>query len=55
MSDPDRRAASLASIPLGRFGQPDDIGRVATFLAGPDAAFVTGQSIVVDGGMTYHR
>lgn len=55
LSDPDRRAASLASIPLGRFGQPDDIGRVATFLAGPDAAFVTGQLIVVDGGMTYHR
>jgi meso-butanediol dehydrogenase/(S,S)-butanediol dehydrogenase/diacetyl reductase len=55
LSDPARRAASLARIPLGRFGQPEDIGRVAAFLAGTAAAFVTGQMLVVDGGMTYHR
>jgi meso-butanediol dehydrogenase/(S,S)-butanediol dehydrogenase/diacetyl reductase len=55
LENPDRRARSLASIPLGRFGQPTDIGRVAAFLAGPDAIFVTGQVILVDGGMKYHR
>ena len=55
LEDPERRARSLASIPLGRFGQPSDIGRVAAFLAGPDAAFVTGQVLLVDGGMKYHR
>ena len=33
----------------------DDIGRVAVFLAGPGAAFVTGQVVVVDGGMKYAR
>jgi len=55
LEDPARRARSLKSIPLGRFGQPRDIGRVAAFLAGPDAAFVTGQVILVDGGMKYMR
>jgi NAD(P)-dependent dehydrogenase (short-subunit alcohol dehydrogenase family) len=55
LADPVRRERSLASIPLGRFGMPADIGRVAAFLAGPDAAFVTGQVILVDGGMKYHR
>jgi NAD(P)-dependent dehydrogenase (short-subunit alcohol dehydrogenase family) len=55
LNDPARRERSLASIPIGRFGQPADIGRVAAFLAGPDAAFVTGQTLLVDGGMKYHR
>ena len=55
LSDPARRERSLASIPIGRFGQPSDIGRVVAFLAGPDAAFVTGQTLLVDGGMKYHR
>lgn len=55
LADPARRERSRASIPIGRFGQPADIGRVAAFLAGPDAAFVTGQTLLVDGGMKYHR
>jgi NAD(P)-dependent dehydrogenase (short-subunit alcohol dehydrogenase family) len=55
LADPARRARSLANIPIGRFGEPADIGRVAAFLAGPDAAFVTGQTLLVDGGMKYHR
>jgi NAD(P)-dependent dehydrogenase (short-subunit alcohol dehydrogenase family) len=55
LADPARRAATLASIPLGRFGRPDDIGRAAVFLAGPAAAFMTGQVLLVDGGMSYHR
>jgi NAD(P)-dependent dehydrogenase (short-subunit alcohol dehydrogenase family) len=42
------RRAELA--PLGRVGQPDDIARVIAFLCGPEAAYVTGQNIVADGG-----
>lgn len=38
------------SLPLGRIGEPDDIGRVAVFLAGDDSAWMTGQTLVVDGG-----
>ncbi len=38
--------------PLGRLGEPDDVGRVALFLASADSDFVTGEGIVVDGGLT---
>ncbi|MFD1692693.1 SDR family oxidoreductase [Azotobacter chroococcum] len=39
-------------IALGRYGQPDEIASVVAFLAGPQAAFVTGAEIVADGGFT---
>jgi len=39
-------------VPLGRWGEPADIGRVVAFLASDDAAYISGQAIVVDGGMT---
>jgi 3-oxoacyl-[acyl-carrier protein] reductase len=39
-----------AQTPLGRIGQPDDIGPVAVFLAAPDSGWVTGQTILVSGG-----
>jgi 2-deoxy-D-gluconate 3-dehydrogenase len=42
--------AFLARIPLGRMGEPDDIGRVALFLASDLAAYMTGSQVVVDGG-----
>lgn len=38
------------SLPLGRIGEPDDIGKVAVFLAGDDSSWMTGQTLVVDGG-----
>lgn len=41
----------LAQIPLGRFGEPEDVARVVLFLVSPWAAYITGQIIVVDGGM----
>ncbi len=43
------------SIPLGGFATADDIARVVFFLASPDAAWITGQSIVVDGGQSLVR
>jgi len=46
----DYLAAMTASIPLGRLGSVDDIGAAAAFLASREAAFITGQTLVVDGG-----
>lgn len=43
----------VAQIPLGRLQVPDDVAGVVSFLASPDAAYITGQSIVVDGGMWF--
>ena len=45
------REALLGQIALGRLGRGDDIASVVRFLAGPGAAYITGQTIVVDGGM----
>ncbi|MCI0434727.1 MAG: 3-oxoacyl-[acyl-carrier-protein] reductase [Gemmatimonadetes bacterium] len=47
----DSRAALAAQIALGRLGTPEDVAGVVRFLAGPAAGYITGQVIVVDGGM----
>jgi 3-oxoacyl-[acyl-carrier protein] reductase len=39
-------------LPLKRAGQPGEVAGVAFFLAGPDASYITGQVITVDGGLT---
>jgi gluconate 5-dehydrogenase len=52
IADPERRAAILARTPLGRVGGPDDLAGACVFLASPAAAFITGQVLRVDGGMS---
>lgn len=46
------RSEFLKFHPIGRFGTPKDIGEMVAFLGGPQAGFITGIEIIVDGGMT---
>ena len=46
------REGLLAGIPLGRLGQAEEVAGAVAFLAGPDAAYITGQVLSVDGGMS---
>lgn len=49
-SDPERRDRAMRRTPMGKFGQPADIGHAAVFLASDAAGYVTGASLPVDGG-----
>jgi len=49
-NDPKRKERILARTPLGRFGEPQDIGHAAVYLASEAAKFVTGVVLPVDGG-----
>ncbi|HMI82434.1 MAG TPA: SDR family oxidoreductase, partial [Solirubrobacterales bacterium] len=50
--DPERAAKRLVHIPMGRFGEPEEIARAALFLAGEDSSFVTASTFLVDGGLS---
>jgi len=50
--DDTRRAAREAVTPLRRIGAPEEIGGIAVFLASKAGSFITGQTIVADGGVT---
>ena len=47
----DAKAAMAEQIALGRLGEPSDIARAVAFLAGPDAGYITGETLHVNGGM----
>ena len=47
----DQQSAYRASIPAGRFATPQEVARVVTWLAGADAAYISGAVIPVDGGL----
>jgi 3-oxoacyl-[acyl-carrier protein] reductase len=51
MSAEQAKAKSVAGIPLGRYGEPDEFGRAAAFLLSDAAAYVTGATVQVDGGL----
>lgn len=50
-ADPARRAAREALVPMGRIGAPDDLAGIAAFLISGEARYITGQNILVDGGL----
>ncbi|MEU7944313.1 3-oxoacyl-ACP reductase [Micromonospora taraxaci] len=51
-ADPERAARRLVHVPMGRFGQPEEIAAAVAFLASDDASFMTAAQFVVDGGIT---
>jgi glucose 1-dehydrogenase len=54
LNDPPKLKALLDNIPLARLGQVSDVAGVAAFLASSDADYITGTTIVVDGGLTWN-
>lgn len=54
ISHPEIGPSLIAQTPMGRFGTTDEIARAVLFLASDDAAYITGQTLAVDGGWTIH-
>ena len=52
MNDPETNRQFLAKLPVGRWGNPEEVGKLARFLCSEDAAFITGNDILIDGGWT---
>ena len=50
LSDPEKRRGALCRTPMGRFGEPDEVAKIAVFLACGDSSYITGQTIYPDGG-----
>jgi glucose 1-dehydrogenase len=50
LSDPEKRRGALCRTPMGRFGEPDEVAKIAVFLASDDSSYLTGQTIYPDGG-----
>jgi glucose 1-dehydrogenase len=54
IDDPAKRAEVEAQVPWGRLGKPEEIAGTIAWLASPEAEYVTGATIFVDGGMTLY-
>jgi NAD(P)-dependent dehydrogenase (short-subunit alcohol dehydrogenase family) len=50
--DPERAQRRLVHIPIGRFAKPEELAASVAFLASDDAAFITGSTFLVDGGIS---
>jgi glucose 1-dehydrogenase len=57
LEDKAKLDALLANIPLGRLGTPEEVAGLAAFLASDEAAYITGSTYVIDGGLrrNYHE
>jgi NAD(P)-dependent dehydrogenase (short-subunit alcohol dehydrogenase family) len=53
-SDPQVRKEWIAATPVGRFGKPEEIAKLALYLASDDAGYVTGTEFLIDGGFCAH-
>ena len=51
-SDPARKARRIVHIPMGRWAEAEELARAALFLASDDSSYMTGQSLIIDGGIT---
>jgi NAD(P)-dependent dehydrogenase (short-subunit alcohol dehydrogenase family) len=51
-ADPERAARRLVHVPMGRFGEPEEIAAAVAFLASDDSSFITASQFLVDGGIT---
>ena len=51
-ANPQAREAMIARVPLHRFGMPEEVAGMVSYLASPAAAYVTGQTLLLDGGLT---
>ena len=51
-ANPAARKAMVDRVPLGRFGEPEEVAGAVRYLASPEAAYVTGQTLLLDGGLT---
>jgi NAD(P)-dependent dehydrogenase (short-subunit alcohol dehydrogenase family) len=50
--DPERAARRLVHIPMGRFGEADELAAAVAFLASDDSSFITASNFLVDGGIS---
>ncbi|HHP7243456.1 MAG TPA: glucose 1-dehydrogenase [Elainellaceae cyanobacterium] len=54
LNNPEKLNALLKNIPLNRLGQPHDVAALVAFLASPDASYITGSTLYVDGGLLWN-
>ena len=55
LDDPEQSQKVIKNIPLGRFGEPEDVSGITAFLASDEAKYITGSTFYVDGGLLWYR
>jgi glucose 1-dehydrogenase len=53
LADPEKKLALKREIPLGRVGEPQEVAKLVCYLASDDAAYITGTTVVIDGGLMH--